>query len=46
MIRVKTYSESLVSWAAGSAPGITRIDNQIVVVPAEPYEREPPDEIC
>jgi len=32
--------------AAGSAPGITRIDNQIVVVPAEPHELEPPDEIC
>jgi osmotically-inducible protein OsmY len=32
--------------AAGSAPGITRVDNQILVVPAEPYEFEPPDEIC
>lgn len=32
--------------AAGSAPGITRVDNQIVVVPAEPHELEPPDEIC
>jgi osmotically-inducible protein OsmY len=32
--------------AAGSAPGITRIDNQIVVVPVEPHEFEPPDEIC
>ena len=32
--------------AAGSAPGITTIDNQIVVAPAEPHEIEPPDEIC
>jgi osmotically-inducible protein OsmY len=32
--------------AAGSAPGITHVDNQIVVVPAEPHELEPPDEIC
>jgi osmotically-inducible protein OsmY len=32
--------------AAGAAPGITRVDNQIRVVPAEPHELEPPDEIC
>jgi osmotically-inducible protein OsmY len=32
--------------AAVSAPGITCVDNQILVVPAEPYEFEPPDEIC
>lgn len=32
--------------AAASAPGITRVDNQILVVPAEPYQFEPPDEIC
>lgn len=32
--------------AAGSAPGITRVDNQIDVVPAEPHEFEPPDAIC
>ena len=32
--------------AAGSAPGIRRVDNQIIVVPPEPYEFEPPDEIC
>ena len=32
--------------AAGSAPGITRVDNQIDVVPAEPHEIEPPDEMC
>lgn len=31
--------------AAGSAPGIRRVDNQITVVPAEPYELEPPDDI-
>ena len=35
-----------VEQAAGSAPGITRLDNQIVVVPTEPHELEPPDEIC
>ena len=35
--------------AAGSAPGITRVDNEIIVVPvapAEPHEVEPVDEIC
>lgn len=32
--------------AAGSAPGIRRVDNQIIVAPPEPYEFEPPDEIC
>ena len=29
--------------AAGSAPGITLVDNQIIVVP---YDVEPVDEIC
>lgn len=32
--------------AAGSAPGVTHVENRIVVVPAEPHELEPPDEIC
>lgn len=32
--------------AAGSAQGITRVDNEIVVEPPEPHEFEPPDEIC
>jgi osmotically-inducible protein OsmY len=32
--------------AAGSAPGIARVENQIVVEPLEPHEVEPPDEIC
>jgi osmotically-inducible protein OsmY len=32
--------------AAGSAPGIRRLDNRIIVEPSEPYEVEPPDEIC
>jgi osmotically-inducible protein OsmY len=32
--------------AAGSAPGIARVDNQIVVEPAEPHEVEPIDEMC
>jgi osmotically-inducible protein OsmY len=32
--------------AAGSAPGIRRVDDQIMVVPSEPYELEPPNEIC
>ena len=31
--------------AAGTAPGIRRIDNEILVEPAEPHEFEPPDEI-
>jgi hypothetical protein len=29
-----------------SAPGITRVDNQIAVAPAEPHEVEPIDEMC
>jgi osmotically-inducible protein OsmY len=33
--------------AAGNAPGIVRVDNQILVVPAEgAHEIEPPDEMC
>lgn len=32
--------------AAGSAPGIRRVDTRIIVTPPEPYELEPPDEIC
>ena len=32
--------------AAGSAPGIRRVDNEIVVEPAQPAELEPADEIC
>lgn len=32
--------------AAGSAPGIRNVDNQVIVVPSESYEFEPPDEIC
>ena len=32
--------------AAGNAPGIVRVDNQIVVDPAEPHEVEPIDEMC
>jgi osmotically-inducible protein OsmY len=31
---------------AGSAPGIRQVDNRIVVVPLEPHDTEPPDEIC
>ena len=31
---------------AGSAPGIARVDNQIVVVPAEPHHIESVDEMC
>lgn len=31
---------------AGSAPGIRQVDNRIRVVPQEPHELEPPDEIC
>jgi osmotically-inducible protein OsmY len=32
--------------AAGSAPGIQRVDNRLIVETPEPYEVEPPDEIC
>jgi osmotically-inducible protein OsmY len=32
--------------AAGNAPGVTRVDNYLVVQAAEPHELEPPDEIC
>jgi len=32
--------------AAGNAPGIARVDNEIVVEPAEPHEVEPIDEMC
>jgi osmotically-inducible protein OsmY len=32
--------------AAGSAPGIARVDNQIVVVPDEPHDVESIDEMC
>ncbi|MET0211505.1 MAG: BON domain-containing protein [Vicinamibacterales bacterium] len=32
--------------AAGSAPGIRRVDNRLIVETPEPYEVEPPDEIC
>lgn len=51
---VATLTGTVGSWmqrdaaqrAAGSAPGIRRVDNEIVVVPPEPHEFEPPDEIC
>jgi osmotically-inducible protein OsmY len=51
---VVTLSGTVESWpqrdaaerAAGSVPGIRRIDNQVRVVASEPYELEPPDEIC
>jgi osmotically-inducible protein OsmY len=32
--------------AAGSAPGIVRVNNQIVVDPLEPSDDEVPDELC
>jgi hypothetical protein len=31
---------------AASAPGIRSVENRIAVVPSEPHEIEPPDEIC
>lgn len=31
---------------ARSAPGIRTVENRIVVVPAEPHDIEPADEIC
>jgi osmotically-inducible protein OsmY len=49
-----TLTGTVASWSqreaaergAGSAPGIRQVDNQIRVVPLEPHEFEPPDEIC
>jgi osmotically-inducible protein OsmY len=32
--------------AAGSAPGVVHVENQLVVVPAEPHDEAVPDEIC
>jgi len=44
---VRSWSErEAVERAAGSAPGIRRVDNEIRVDPHEPHELEPPDEIC
>ena len=44
---VKSWSErEAAERAAGSAPGIRRIDNRIIIEPSEPYEVELPDEIC
>jgi osmotically-inducible protein OsmY len=51
---VVTLTGTVASWSqrdaaergAGSAPGIRRVDNQIRVVPPEPHEFAPPDEIC
>jgi osmotically-inducible protein OsmY len=51
---VVTLTGTVGSWSqyeaaergAGSAPGIRQVDNQIRVVPQEPHEFEPPDEIC
>jgi osmotically-inducible protein OsmY len=51
---VVTLTGTVESWmqrdaverSAGSAPGIRRVDNQILVEPAEPAELEPADEIC
>lgn len=51
---VVTLTGTVGSWSqyeaaergAGSAPGIRQVDNQIRVVPLEPHEFEPPDEIC
>jgi osmotically-inducible protein OsmY len=51
---VVTLTGTVSSWSqyeaaergAGSAPGIRVVANQIRVVPPEPHEFEPPDEIC
>jgi osmotically-inducible protein OsmY len=50
---VVTLTGTVGSWSqrdaaergAGSAPGVRRVDNRIVVVPEEPHELEPPDDI-
>jgi hypothetical protein len=36
----------LAEQAAGTAVGIERVDNEIVVAPSNPVNIEPPDEIC
>jgi osmotically-inducible protein OsmY len=51
---IVTLTGTVSSWSqyeaaergAGSAPGIRLVANQIRVVPMEPHEFEPPDEIC
>ena len=51
---VVTLEGSVGSWmqrdaaerAAARAPGIRRVDNEILVEPVPPHEFEPPDEIC
>jgi osmotically-inducible protein OsmY len=51
---VVTLTGTVGSWSqyeaaergAGSAPGIRLVANQIRVVPQQPHEFEPPDEIC
>jgi osmotically-inducible protein OsmY len=44
---VRSWSErDAAERAAGSAPGIRRVDNRILVEPSEPHEVEPPDELC
>jgi osmotically-inducible protein OsmY len=32
--------------AAASAPGVVRVENDLVVVPAELHDEEVPDEMC
>jgi osmotically-inducible protein OsmY len=44
---VTTWSErDAAERAAGAAPGIRCVQNEILVEPVEPHELEPPDEIC
>jgi osmotically-inducible protein OsmY len=44
---VRSWSErDAAERATGSAPGIRRVDNRIIVEPAEPHGVEPPDELC
>jgi osmotically-inducible protein OsmY len=51
---VVTLTGTVSSWSqyeaaergAGSAPGIRLVANKIRIVPPEPHELEPPDEIC
>jgi osmotically-inducible protein OsmY len=44
---VKSWSErEAAELAAGSAPGIRRVENRIIIEPSEPHEVEPPDELC
>jgi osmotically-inducible protein OsmY len=44
---VGTWTQrELAERAAGSAPGVVRVDNQLVIEPAEPHDEAVPDDMC